>query len=120
MTYDPSDTRQVRQAEQRERLADVRAADDLAAIMDTVHGRRFLHGLLGLCDIRNDGYVPGERAAQRHQDYLAGRRSIGIELLGQLERHAGPQTETMMAEFRAAEAERRRQADEAGEELDDE
>ena len=103
--HDPNDARQVRQAEQRERLAQDRVADDLCAVMATDAGRRFMHGLLGLCDIRSDGYVPGGLEAQRHQDYRAGRRSIGIELLGELERHAPEMTELMSAEARINEME---------------
>lgn len=103
--HDPNDARQVRHAEQLERLAQDRVADDLCAVMVTEQGRRFVHGLLGLCDIRSDGYVPGGPEAQRHQDYMAGRRSIGIELLGELERHAPELTEQMSHEARLAELE---------------
>lgn len=103
--HDPNDARQVRQAEQLERLAQDRVADDLCAVMGTEQGRRFVRGLLGLCDIRSDGYVPGGPEAQRHQDYMAGRRSIGIELLGELERHAPALTEQMSDEARINEIE---------------
>ena len=98
--HDPNDARQVREAEQLEKQAQERVADDLCAVMATEYGRRFVHGLLGLCDIRTDGYVPGGLEAQRHQDYRAGRRSIGIELLGELERHAWALTELMSDEAR--------------------
>ncbi len=114
MTHDPNDVRAVQKAQQREKLETARAADDLQAVMDTPAGRRFVNGILGLCDVRNDGYVPGGRKAQRHQDYLAGRRSIGIKLLGQIESHAPKQTELMTAEARKA-AEDRRLAEEADE-----
>jgi hypothetical protein len=103
--HDPNDARQVRRAEQREKIAEDRVADDLRAVMATEQGRRFVHGLLGLCDIRSDGYVSGGLEAQRHQDYGAGRRSIGIELLGELERHAPEMTELMSAEARINEME---------------
>ena len=108
--HDPNDARQVRQAEQLERLAQDRVADDLGAVMASEQGRRFMHGLLGLCDIRSDGYVPGGLEAQRHQDYRAGRRSIGIELLGELERHAPEMTELMSAEARLDEIDTERAA----------
>lgn len=98
--HDPNDARQVRHAEQLEKLAQERVAEDLCAVMAAESGRRFVHGLLGLCDIRSDGYVPGGPEAQRHQDYRAGRRSIGIELLGELERHTPEMTELMSAEAR--------------------
>ncbi|HQS17252.1 hypothetical protein [Reyranella sp.] len=98
--HDPNDARQVRQAEQLERIAQDRVADDLCAVMGSEQGRRFVHGLLGLCDLRSDGYVPGGPEAQRHQDYMAGRRSIGIELLSELERHAPDLTEQMSSEAR--------------------
>lgn len=118
MAHNPNDARQVQKAQQREKLETARAAEDLQAVMATGEGRRFVNGLLGLCDIRNDGYVPGGPDAQRHQDYLAGRRSIGIELLGQIESHAPRQTELMTAEARKA-AEDRRLAEEAEQEQQD-
>jgi len=103
--HDPNDARQVRHAEQLVRLDQERIADDLCAVMSTEKGRRFVNGMLGLCDIRSDGYVPGGAEAQRHQDYMAGRRSIGIELLGELERHAPHLTELMSEEARLMQAE---------------
>ena len=103
--HDPNDARQVRAAEQLEKQAQERVADDVGAVMATEQGRRFVHGLLGLCDIRSDGYVPGGAEAQRHQDYMAGRRSIGIELLSELERYAPHLTELMTEEARLMQAE---------------
>ena len=103
--HDPNDARQVREAERLEKQAQERIADDLCAVMATESGRRFMHGLLGLCDIRSDGYVPGGLEAQRHQDYRAGRRSIGIELLGELECHVPEMTELMSTEARFHEME---------------
>lgn len=103
--HDPNDARQVREAERLAKQAQERVADDLSAVMATETGRRFMHGLLGLCDIRSDGYVPGGVEAQRHQDYRAGRRSIGLELLGALERHAPDMTELMSVEARFDERE---------------
>ena len=103
--HDPNDARQVRQAEQLEKLGRQRVADDLGEVMGSEPGRRFVNGLLGLCDIRSDGYVPGGAEAQRHQDYMAGRRSIGIELLSELERYAPHLTELMTEEARLMQAE---------------
>jgi hypothetical protein len=116
--HDPNDARQVREAERREREAQERVADDLCTVMATEAGRRFMHGLLGLCDIRSDGYVAGGREAQRHQDYRAGRRSIGIELLGELERHAPGMTELMSTEARFDEMQAERAAGAAEERHD--
>lgn len=106
-TYDPNEKRDVEKRAQREKLAERTAADDVRAVMDIEPGRRFVNGLLGLCDLRGDGYVRGGKAAQREQDYLAGRRSVGIDLLGQIEIHAMEQTQLMTAEARKAEAEER-------------
>lgn len=117
--HDPNDAKQVREAERREKLAHERAADDVKAVMSTEWGRRFVNGMLGLCDIRADGYVPGGAEAQRHQDYMAGRRSIGIELLGQIEQHAPALTELMTAEARQAEAEKQLADELAAQEQDD-
>lgn len=44
--------------------------------------------------------MPGGLEAPRHQDYRAGHRSIGIELLSELERHAPDMTELMSTEAR--------------------
>lgn len=118
--HDPNDARQVREAQRRERRAEMRAADDLQTVMGTEEGRRLMNGLLGLCGIRADAYVPGGPEAQRHQDYLAGRRSIGIELLAQMELHAPDMTELMTAEARRAEQEKRLLEEAAQQENDDE
>jgi hypothetical protein len=118
MTHDPNDARAVKQAEQREKLEQARFGDDLLAMMNTEAGRRVVNGLLGTCDIRSDGYIPGGAEAVRHQDYTAGRRSIGIELLGWIEQHAPEQTELMTAEARKAAAEKQ-QAEAAEQEQDD-
>lgn len=102
--YDPNDARQVRQREQRHKLIEKQAILDIATVMGTPPGRSFVHGLIGLCDLRSDGFVSGGPDAARLQDYLAGRRSIGVQLLGQIEQHAPQGTELMMAEAREAEA----------------
>lgn len=119
MAHDINDARQVREAEKREKLQLEQAAEDVRAVMATEQGRRFVNGLLGLCDLRADGYVPGGAEAQRHQDYMAGRRSIGIELLGQIEQHAPQQTELMTTEARAAAAEKQLADELAAQEQDD-
>ena len=119
MPHDINDARQVREAEKRQKLETLRAADDVRTVMETEAGRRFVNGLLGLCDIRADGYVPGGPEAQRHQDYMAGRRSIGIEMLGQIEQHAPQQTELMTAEARKAAAEKQLADELAAQEQDD-
>lgn len=117
--HDPNDAKQVREAEKREKLQHEQAAEDVRAVMVTEQGRRFVNGLLGLCDLRADGYVPGGPEAQRHQDYMAGRRSIGIELLGQIEQHAPLMTELMTTEARRAAAEKQLAGELAAQEQDD-
>ncbi len=62
--HDPNDARQVREAERLEKQAQERVADDLCAVMATESGRRFMHGLLGLCDIRSDGYPRRHRCGR--------------------------------------------------------
>ena len=105
--YDPNNKKAVDQRAKRERLDQVRAADDLRAIMQTPEGRRFMHGLLGLCGLRESAWRPGDASAQRQQDYVLGRQSVGLEVLQAVEAHAGPLAEQMMAEARQAEAERK-------------
>jgi len=103
--FDPNDKRQVDRRARRERLEQVRASDDLLAVMRTIEGRRFVHGLLGLCGLRESAWRPGDLTAQRQQDYQLGRQSVGLEILREVEIHAGQEAEQMMAEARAHAAE---------------
>lgn len=104
--FDPNDKKQVDQRARRERLEQARAADDVLVVMRTPEGRRFVHGLLGLCGMRESAYRPGDLTAQRHQDYQLGRQSVGFDLLREVETHAAAEAEQMMAEARAAATER--------------
>jgi|GEM_PF-682563 len=105
--FDPNNKRQVDQRKRRERLEDVRASDDMLAVMRTPEGRRFVHGLLGLCGLRESAWRPGGDDAARQQDFTLGRQSVGIDLLQNIEQHASDETELMMREARAAAAEKR-------------
>lgn len=107
MTYDPNDKKQVEKRENRERLAARRAGDDVLAVMKTEAGRRVVNGLIGLCEVRSSAYRPGLTDQQRHQDYILGRQSVGLQLLDQIELHAPSETELMTAEARRDAAELR-------------
>ena len=113
--FDPNDKRQVDQRAKRERLDGARAADDVLVVMRTPEGRRFVHGLLGLTGLRESAWRSGGADAARQQDFQLGRQSVGLDLLQNIELHAGAETELMMSEARAAAAERRaiEQAEEA-------
>lgn len=102
MMYDAGDKKQVDQRQKRQKLADARAGDDVRAVMSTEWGRRFVHGVLGLSGVRDSVYRPGDLSHQRHQDYLLGRQSVGLQILEQIERYALHETERMAAEARAA------------------
>lgn len=106
-SYDPNDKKQVEKRKRREKLADVRAADDVRAVMGTPEGRRLVNGLIGLSGVRDSSYRPGHLDQQRHQDYLLGRQSVGLQLLEQIETHAPNETELMTAEARKDAAELR-------------
>lgn len=103
--YDPNDKKQVEKREQRERLADRRAGDDVLAVMSTPEGRRLMNGLIGLSGVRESPFRPGHLDQQRMQDYLLGRQSVGLQVLEQIEQHAPDQTELMTAEARRDAAE---------------
>lgn len=104
--YDPNDKKQVDQRTKRAKLAQAQAVDDVRAVMATPEGRRFVNGLLGLTGLRDSVYRPGHVDQQRHQDYLLGRQSIGLQLLEQIEAHAALETDLMTAEARADAKER--------------
>lgn len=114
MAHDPNDRKEVQQAETREKRREREKAETLRVVMDTEHGRTVLRGVLGLCDVMSSGYVPGGGAAERQQTYLAGRRSIGIDLLAEINKHVPALGELMFREGHEAEK-REREEDEAAE-----
>lgn len=77
------------------RLAQLNA--DIGAVLALPEGRRYLLSLLDRCGVFRSVYAPGS------MEYLEGRRTIGLEILQDVER-AGPQlvvkllTEAMNAE----------------------
>lgn len=105
--FDPNDKRSVDRRARRQRLEAARASDDIRAVMTLPEGRRFIHGVLGLCGLRESAWRPGGLDAQRSQDFALGRQSIGLEILQQVEAHAHAEAEQMMAEARKAAAEKR-------------
>lgn len=114
MVHDPNDAKEVRQAQSREKRREEAKAETLRAVMETEEGRTVLRGVIGLTDMLSSGYVMGGHEAERHQTYLAGRKSIGIDLMAEIDRHCPELGELMLREGHAAEK-REREEDEAAE-----
>lgn len=76
-----ADPKQVKRAKQKERLARQRAQDDLATVLATVQGRRFVWGLLAECGVFRLSYVPG---ALPQTEFNEGRRSIGLKTMAEI------------------------------------
>lgn len=107
--HDPNEAREVRTKEQLVRMRTERreqqVADDLAMVMSTIGGRRFISGVLGqLCEVRSSAFRAGHADQSRMQDYLLGRQSIGLQLLEQFEQHTPDQLQLMTTETKWAEA----------------
>lgn len=114
MTHDPNDRKEVQQALSREKRREQAKGETLRRVMDTEDGRTVLRGVIGLGDLLSSGYVQGGQEADRHQTYLAGRRSVGIDLLAEINLHVPELGELMIREGHAAEK-REREEDEAAE-----
>jgi len=78
MVGNAADPKQVKRAKQKERLAEKRAQDDLATVLSTVQGRRYLWGLLADCGVFRLSYIPG---ALPQTEFNEGRRSIGLKTM---------------------------------------
>ncbi|MHB1098108.1 MAG: Bbp19 family protein [Burkholderiales bacterium] len=78
MVGNAADPKQVKRAKQKERLAEKRAHDDLAMVLSTVQGRRYVWGLLAECGVFRLSYVPG---ALPQTEFNEGRRSIGLKTM---------------------------------------
>lgn len=114
MAHDINDRREVLTAEQRAKRREMAKVETLRAVMDTPDGRTVMRGVIGLGDVMSSGYVQGGKEADRHQAYLAGRRSVAVDLLAEINLHVPELGELMMREGHAAEK-REREEDEAAE-----
>ena len=106
-----ADTRSVRNAAKKERLAIRQANDDTRAVLSTPAGRRYVWRLLGKCGVfRQDSPhgSTGEVLFQSGQE--AGRRKIGLELMAEIQQVDPSLYATMAKE--AVEEERTAQPDE--------
>lgn len=111
MPHDPNDAKQVKQAEQRDRRKALEASEHLRVVMETESGRAVMRGVIGMGDLMSDGYVPGGPDRARHQDYLAGKRAVSVDVLAMINLHCPQLGELMMREGHEAEKrEREREA----------
>lgn len=112
MTYDLNNSKDVRNATNRAKRREEKRIETMRMVMQVAEVRAVVRGIIGLCDLMNDGYIPGDLRAQRQQDYEAGRRSIGLDILKMINLHMSDLGEMMMAEHHAQEK-REREEDEA-------
>lgn len=84
------------QAQEDRRLAKFfaqQAADDLASVMSTRQGRRFVWQLIDVCGLWRLSFTPSRRTTE----YMEGQRSIALMLWGRLQ-DACPELMTTMLE----------------------
>lgn len=110
--HDINDAGQVRQAQQREKRRASVQSQALLAVMDTEDGRAVLRGVIGAGDLMSSGYVRGPDA-EREMAYLAGRRSVALDVLDQINREMPELGELMMREAHEAEKREREEAEAA-------
>lgn len=114
MAKDIGEAKQVRKDEQRAKRKTLNAAAHLQAVMATESGRAVMRGVIGIGDLTSDGYVPGGPEATRHQDYLAGKRAVSVQVLDMINLHCPELGELMLREGHEAEK-REREEQEAAE-----
>lgn len=108
MVKNASDPQQVKRASRVERRREVRAHDDIIALMNTAEGRRFVWSRISKCNVFGSVWEP---SAKIH--YNAGRQDTGHELMADVIA-ASPELYSLM-EREARELQRREQAEiEAG------
>lgn len=78
MVGNAADVKQVKKAKQYEKHREERERTDLQAILDTVHGRRFVWKQLSDAGVFRLSYVPGDSHSTAFNE---GRRNQGLALL---------------------------------------
>ena len=115
--HDPNDAQQVWKAQQREKRRESLQVQALRAVMETEDGRAVVRGVIGAGDIMSSGYIRGPDA-EREMAYLAGRRSVALDVLDQINREMPELGELMMREAHAVE--KREHEEAAAAEIDSE
>lgn len=95
-----ADPRQVKKARQKERLAHARALDDLACVLQTKEGRRFVWRQLEEAGVFRISFAPG---APDTTAFNEGRRNLGLALMAAIH-ELDPAFYLTMAQEAAAEA----------------
>lgn len=113
MAKDIGEAKQVRKDEQRAKRKTLNAAAHLQVVMATESGRAVMRGVIGIGDLMSDGYIAGGLNAQRHQDYLSGKRAVSVQVLAEINAHCPALGELMLREGHEAEKREREEAEAA-------
>lgn len=113
MAKDIGEAKQVRKDEQRAKRKTLDAAAHLQAVMATESGRAVMRGVIGIGDLTSDGYVPGGPESARHQDYLAGKRAVSVQVLDMINLHCPALGDLMLREGHEAEKREREELEAA-------
>lgn len=84
-------------SDEQRALREKQRIDDLRALMAEPAGRRFAWRLLGSTGIFQQSFVPGEPRIET-TFFNEGKRSIGLELLAEINKHCPAQYHLMVQE----------------------
>jgi len=85
LVQNSADPQQVKAAEQKEKLRGEQIVNDLRALMDTAHGRRFIHRLIvDIAGRDRSSYTNGLMGRDSDRDFLEGCRSVGLQILAEV------------------------------------
>lgn len=113
MTYNASNTKDIREAEKRVRREETARRDFIIAAMTTIPGRAFFYDLVASCS----PFAEAPTFSPNHDYFTAGQRSVGLRLTADIVTNCPDQYITMIREANvrsatdAAIAERSRGAD---------
>lgn len=96
--YDASNEGQVQQRKERARARDETAQRDLAALLDTPAGRRFVWRLLSQCGVGGERRLSYVQRDSNHTAFNEGVRYVGETLWAELWRDHFPALQQMISE----------------------
>ena len=91
LVQNSADPKQVKAAEQKEKIREEQTVNDLRTLMNTAHGRRFIRRLIvDVCGRDRSTYINGPTGRDSDKDFLEGGRNIGLQVLAEV-REACPE-----------------------------